>query len=82
MLNLLHDRIDRNEELLERASNIVRETMEKEFFRAMDAAGGDTTVALEAIAALVGNKLSELTSEAVMAGYEHAIARAKFTGDG
>ena len=77
MINLLHDRIDEQEDFREKARSLVEETVKDKFSAALDASEGDLSKALELVAASVGDTLSGLTTEAVRAGFNHAVKRSE-----
>ena len=75
----LHDEIDAQEELQERAKEVVRALRPKlaELVAELD----DEEAALEAIALLVEEELDALTSTAAKSGYDAALQRARKVGD-
>jgi hypothetical protein len=76
MLNLLHDRIDQQEDFDERAKELVVRVIKESLGDAVELARGDMEKALRLIATLVGEELASLTTEAVHAGFDHAVKRA------
>lgn len=68
--DLLHDRIDAVEDLLDRARDIVERVMRQELDNALASSGQGIEGGLGAIAALVAQELDGVTTEAVRVGFE------------
>lgn len=75
MLNALHDQIDFEEDLRERARVIV-DAMRPEITSLVKETG-DTRKAMEMIAAIVADELTELTTEAVQTSARFAEGLSK-----
>lgn len=70
--DVLHDRVDAVEDLLDRARDTVERIMRAELDRALADSGQNVEAALALIAALVAAELDGLTTEAVRKGMAHA----------
>lgn len=83
MVELLHDRVDAQEALMERAAAIVAEAkgMLAGIVRELDSAADDAMErALEELAVYVGDRLAALTTEAVGSGASFASRVVKING--
>lgn len=80
MANALHDEIDAQEELRERARAVIDE-VKPLLSRAVEQTG-DTESAMALLAEAVGEKLAALTTEAVRTGATMARRRAAVAGNG
>lgn len=81
MRDLLHDRIDEEEELADKARELAADTVRGKLGDAIEASGGDVEAALLVVAALVGNGLADITTESVRRGYDYAKRRARYVQD-
>lgn len=73
LAELLHDEIDREEELRARARTIANEVMEDLYDLVGEA--GSFEAGLEAASAILADRLAELTTEAAQAGAADALRR-------
>lgn len=82
MRDLLHDRIDEEEELADKARELAIDIVRNKLGDAIEASNGDVEKALLVVAALVGDRLANLTTESVQKGYDYAKRRARYVQDG
>ena len=71
MVNFLHDKIDRREQLAAKTHDAV-ERAKAQFADVFEACDGDIPRTLEALAEIVENELTDITTEAVRAGADGA----------
>ena len=73
--NLLHDRVDAQEELRLRSRAIVDEVVRGRLGEALDLAGGNASLALNLLAVWVSEAMADVTTDAVKAGASFAEKR-------